>query len=161
MVRAALEGLAAETLKTYEQMMLHITRKSGGTISFEVASQVAVSLTSAVMSPVYAQIKPEDLGKDLRDLQVARAYGERLVKVGKNATRRTVQKLVEEYPTHSFIIDASEAKTIFNTVTDPSKEVTDLYSVMSTHLDATRNPCYVERLDTDQEEKDNGQTSGN
>ena len=78
-VHTALRGLADETLRAYEQMMLQIKIRSGGSISFEVASKIAASMATSVMSSVYAQITPEDLGRDLRDLQIATAYGERLV----------------------------------------------------------------------------------
>ena len=74
--------------------MLQIKRRSAGSVSFEVASQIAISMTTGVMSSVYAQIKPEDLGRDLRDLHVATAYGERLVEHGGNAKRGAVRKLV-------------------------------------------------------------------
>ena len=152
-VRTALEGLAEETLRTYEKMMLAITFKSGGSVSFEVASQVAASMATGVMSPVYAQIRPEDLGNDLRDLHIATAYGTRLIRHGKNATREAVRQLVEDYPAHGFIIDAVEAKSLFTTVAEPQEIVLALASLLggSLSIDATSSPCFVERLDTEEE----------
>ena len=159
-VHTALKGLADETLRAYENSMLEIKRRSGGLISFEVASQIAVSMTTGVMSSVYAQIKPDDLGLDLRELNVAIAYGLRLVRHGKNAKRGTVRHLVEDYPTHDFIIDASEAKGLFKAVSEPKDEVAELGGTLaaSSLVDAAKDPCYVARLDT-LEEKD-GQTRG-
>ena len=77
-VDTALEGLAKKTLETFETIMLHITFGSDKSISFEAASKVAASLTTGTMSEIYAQIKPDDLGNDLRNLRVAEAYGNRL-----------------------------------------------------------------------------------
>ena len=132
--------------------MLNITYGSKGRISFEMASNIAASITTGVMTAVYAQIKPDDLGKDLRDLHVARAYGERLIKHGGNATEDTVKHLVEGYPTHGFIIDASEAKDLFKAVVEPPQEITELFNILDLSLlDPTRRPCYVKRLDTVEE----------
>ena len=159
-VHTALKGLADETLRAYEQMMLQIKIRSQGAISFEVASKIAASMATSVMSSVYAQITPEDLGRDLRDLQIATAYGERLVKHGGNAKRSTVRHLVEEYPTHSFIIDSSEAKELFKVVKEPTREVGQLLGLLSKFslVDANKDPCYVARLDM--EETADGETEG-
>ena len=112
-VRTALNGLFEETYRAFEQVMLRITLSSGHSISFDVASRVAATIATGVMTPVYAQVDPESLGNDLRDLSVATAYGERLVEHGGNASLETVRRLVEDYPTHGFIIDSEEAKELF------------------------------------------------
>ena len=149
-VRTALQGLADETLRTYEKMMLAIKIKSEGSISFEVASRIAASMATGVMSPVYAQIKPEDLGNDLRDLNIATAYGRRLIKHGENAESEAVRRLVEEYPAHGFIIDSVEAKSLFTTVTEPQDEVISLARLLDSSMTdaSSRRPCVVKRLDT-------------
>lgn len=158
-VHTALKGLADETLRAYEQMMLQIKYKSRGSVSFEVASQIAASITTGVMSSVYAQVKPEDLGRDLRDLHVATAYGERLVEHGENVKHGAVRHLVEDYPTHSFIIDASEAKTLFKKVSEPLAEATALIRILNSAslLDVSKSPCYVSRLDA--KENQHGETA--
>ena len=162
-VHTALKGLADETLRAYEHSMLQIKAKSEGQISFEVASHTAVSMTIGVMSSVYAQIKPDDLGRDLRELHVATAYGERLVKHSKNAKRGAVRHLVEGYPTHDFIIDASEAGELFKAVNTPSGAVAALSNALVTTslVDASKSPCWVARLDNQeldsQEEQQDGE----
>ena len=141
-VRTALDGLAEETYKVFEHVMLEITRRSDHVISFDVASRVASEIAVGVMTPVYAQVDPESLGNDLRDLSVATAYGERLVRHGGNATRKTVLRLVEDYPTHEFIIDSEEAKGLFKDIEEPTDEMDSLitelgdiiYSVQSQHI---------------------------
>ncbi len=160
-VRTALDGLAEETFKVFEQAMLRITVSSGFTISFDVASRVASEIATGVMAPVYAQVDPESLGNDLRDLSVATAYGERLVEHGGNATNETVRKLVEDYPTHEFIIDREEVRNIFKTVREPNEEMVNfitsigdiIYSVQSPHviLRADRNLEREEDHDGDEE----------
>ena len=96
--------------------MLHITFGSDKSISFEAASKVAANLTTGTMSEIYAQINPGDLGNDLRNLRVAEAYGNRLAAYGRNTKPDAVSRLVHKYPSHDYIIDAEEAKTLFRTV---------------------------------------------
>jgi hypothetical protein len=64
--------------------------------------------------PMTAQIEPERLGKVQRAINIANAYGTRLD--GGNLKRGGLEKLVQGYLTHRFVIDLEEAKTIFNRV---------------------------------------------
>ena len=146
-VRTALDGLADETYKVFEKVVLSITLSSNHTITFDVASRVASEIATGVMAPVYAQVDPESLGNDLRDLSVATAYGERLVELGGNATRETVRQLVEDYPTHEFIIDSAEAKKIFKTVREPSDEINRLIIELGEIIYSVRSPHVILRAD--------------
>ena len=146
-VRSALDGLAEETYKVFEQVMLKITLSSDHTISFDVASRIASAVATGVMAPVYAQVDPESLGNDLRDLSVATAYGERLAEHGGNATLETVRRLVEDYPTHEFIIDSKEARKLFKTVNNPTPEMTALTVALGDIAYRSQSPHVVRRLD--------------
>ena len=148
-VRKALEGLSEETMKIYENVMLGIKRRSRQAISFEVASRVAASMATGVMAPVYAQISPEALGNDLRDLAIARDYGERLIEHGKNADLETIRTLIEDYPSHRFIIDRSEAEQLFNTVPIPTDSVTRLITTLGSRILLQQRRRIVRRLDTE------------
>ena len=81
-VGTALKGLAEETFAVFEHAMLGIKNRSSQTVSFEVSSRIATNLAARVMAPIYAQVDPESLGNDLRDLNIATAYGERLAAIG-------------------------------------------------------------------------------
>ncbi len=146
-VRAALNGLAEETFKVYEHAMLGITVGSQQTISFDVASRVASTIATGVMAPVYQQIDPEALGNDLRDLSVATAYGERLIGHGGNATQETVRQLVEDYPTHDFIIDREEAKGLFINVDNTTGEMNALIRAFGEIVYLMQEPHVVHRVD--------------
>lgn len=147
-IRAAFAGLADETLKVYEKVMLAITIKSGNAVSFEVASNIAAKIATGVMEPIYARIDPEQFGLDIRDLEVASAYGESLVEKGKNATRDAVRKLVEGYPSHEFIIDKLDASKLFTNVSEPTEEVFELITELGDRIYSEQRPCFVQRLDT-------------
>lgn len=146
-VRTALAGLAEETYGVFERVMLNIKIGSGQAISFDVASRIAATIATGVMAPIYAQIDPELLGSDLRDLAEASSYGERLVKYGRNATDETVRKLVEDYPTHGFIIDREEATNIFNKVPSLPNEITDLMNELGGLVYRVHKPHYIARID--------------
>ena len=146
-VRTALDGLADETFKVYERVMLGITKRGGQTISFDVSSRIASTIATGVMEPVYAQIDPQSLGNDLRDLSVATEYGNRLAEHGGNAKTGTVKKLVEGYPAHEFIIDSAEAKQLFNRVNDPTKEMNSLTMALGELIYSVQSPHFIYRLD--------------
>jgi len=146
-VRTALGGLSAETFDVFEAIMLGIKVKSGHTISLEMASRIAAQIATGVMTPVYAQINPEALGNDLRDLNVAKAYGDRLVEHGKNAEDTTVRRLVEGYPEHGFIIDKAEASELFKRVSEPSIALIKLARALGSNVYTEQSPHYIMRVD--------------
>ena len=158
-VRTALDGLADETFKVYERVMLGITVGSEQTISFDVASRVAARIAMGVMSPVYAQISPQALGKDLRDLAVATAYGQRLIEKGKNATQEAIRMLVEGYPAHDFIIDIDEARKLFKAVNFASDDCHKLIAELGSIAYLVQSPHVIRRLDGDFEHSE-GSTNG-
>ena len=118
-VRTAFDGLSDECWQLYDKIMYSI-KSQGGTISYDRASTIATQIVTGVLAPVYSQINPDVLGSDLRNLRVATEYGNRLANYGKNANFDTVSKLVSDYPSHDFIIDAAEARTLFQFVPPPT-----------------------------------------
>lgn len=123
LTRSAFEALAEASLELFETYMLNITMRSGGLVSFRLASDISASLTSQLMAPIYSQINPNVVGSDYRDLNVAVDYGERLSQHGGNAKTGTIQKLVRGYPSHDFIIDDEEARSLFRSVDTPSEKI--------------------------------------
>lgn len=146
-IRTAFNGLAEETLDTFERIMMGIKAGSQGSVSFETASRIASTMSSSVMAPVYAQINPEDLGNDLRDLNVATQYGRRLIVEAKNCNENTVRSLVSDYPSHDFIIDRQEAKSLFKVVDEPSHELKLLTNALGSLAYREFEPKAVLRLD--------------
>ena len=163
-VTKALEGLHQETVKVYIRVMDVINQWSRQAVSFEVASRIATNIATGIMAPVYGQINPEALGNDLRDLEIAKEYGKRLIEHGKNANRQTIETLIGGYPSHGFVIDKSEAKTLFNdNDLDTSKNISKLIVTLSEHDDwmyAEKRPCVVQRLDTEVIQPTGGEGDG-
>jgi hypothetical protein len=127
LTRSAFESLAEVSYELYEQFMLRITMSSGGLVSFKLASELSASMASNLLSAVYAQINPDVVGNDFRDLNVALQYGIRLIRNAGNADLSTVLHLVNHYPSHDFIIDNEEASELFQNVDQPEEE---LYSLI-------------------------------
>lgn len=125
--RASFEALSDAAFELYEKLMISITLKSGGLVGFRLASELSSSMASNLLAPVFAQINPDTVGSENRDLDVAMAYGLRLAEYSENAPLQSVLQLVRAYPSHDFIIDDDELKQLFENVETPSE---DLYSVI-------------------------------
>ena len=151
-VGTALKGLAKETFSLFEKAMLDIQHRSRQSVSFEVSSRIATDLATRVMVPIYSQIDPESLGNDLRDLKIANAYGHRLARHSKNVRKRTVERLIEDYPSHDFIIDMTEAVTLFHRVEGLSESAYALINALDKVVYTPQLPARVLRLDLELEE---------
>ncbi len=146
-IGTAFEGLTDECYKLFEKIMLDIKKRSRYNISFETASRIASDIVSGVMAPVYAQINPDSLGNDLRDLRVAQAYGERLAKFSNNVKPRTVSELIRDYPSHDFIIDQREASDLFKNVEEPPESLSVLISEIGPYVYTEQEFSVIDRLD--------------
>lgn len=153
LVRQSFQGLADETYDVFEKIMLEIKMQSSGQISFDAASRIASEIAARVMAPVYGQINPETLGNDLRDLEVAQAYGERLEHVSKNTKKGALRHLIHGYPSHDFIIDRSECKDLFSTVCQPNDDIQNLIELLARFVYAEQHPHLVCRWDEKSGEK--------
>jgi hypothetical protein len=132
--KSALEALRESAPELYEYLMVSITAKSGGTIRFKLASEISSSITSNLLSPIYAQLDHNVVGGEYRDLDVAFHYGIRLIEHSKNAAPTTVYHIVHHYPAHYFIIDNEEAADLFHNVEAPSEH---LYTIAGYMGDVT------------------------
>lgn len=139
--KSTFESLADVAFDTFENIMLKITLKSDELISFKVASEVSAEIVSNVMAPIYAQLSPDVIGSDYREMSVALEYGRRLAGFGGNISLANVTHLIHHYPAHDFIIDDAEAATLFHRVGDPSDGLYDLVALLGNSVyDQARSP---------------------
>jgi len=110
----ALKQIMESSFDSFEQQMISIIRHSGGAITTKVAAEIASSLTVGIFSPISAQVDPLRLGVVKRAIQIGLNYGNRLA--SSNVKEGTVEKLVNEYPAHGFVIDQIEARLLFKNV---------------------------------------------
>lgn len=111
----AMGVLTNSAFEAFESYFLKIIENSQGHISAKTSAEIARELAVGLFAPMTGQIDPERLGEVQRAITVANVYGSRLNK-GNNLKRGALDKLVQGYPTHGFVIDLEEAKTLFNNV---------------------------------------------
>jgi len=111
----ALHIVSGQSFFAFEDHFLKILNRSGGTISTKTSANIAALMAYNLMTPIMAQIDPMKLGEVQRAINIAFEYGKRL---GKEVqiSEDCVYNLIYNYPSHGFVIDFSEAQTLFPNV---------------------------------------------
>jgi len=113
----AMDYLNRRSTEIFDTQFMSLIVKSGGAITIKTAADIAGKITSGLLSPIVAQVDPVRLGEMTRAVKIAYDYGKRL-----NADEEIVHKLINDYPSHSFVIDFEEAQDIFKNV----RELTEI-----------------------------------
>lgn len=108
-VYTSLRSISEQAFNFFEDHLFEIKKRSGGLITTKTAADLATSMAVGLLTPITSQIDPLRLGEVQRALNVATEYGKRL-----GADDKTLTKLTSSYPSHSFIIDYEEVKTLLN-----------------------------------------------
>jgi hypothetical protein len=111
--------LRQEALETFNEFLLDINGGSG--LSTKTASEIASKLVIGLFEPMFAQIDPIRLGEMNAALQIANEYGNRLHEKSKSLKTGALAKLINNYPTHGFVIDRAEARKLFERVESPTE----------------------------------------
>ena len=138
-ITQALSSLNVRTLEFFRKVLLDLRQGSRGQISTKLASQIATNLAVGAYSKIFEQIDPSQLGSIERAINIALDYGKRLK--SSNVKEGTLDRLVTEYSSHSFVIDINEAKDLFNDVREPTDLEEELgyciYAVTRDEVDET------------------------
>lgn len=128
----AFSRLREESEATFQKLFESVLDFGGGRFSLKTASEIAVSLTSGLLSPLTGQIDPLKVGETSRQMRILVDYATRLSKLGKVQTRKAIAQLSSAYSSHSFVIDRKEAKRLFGEdfVRSPDKEETNLATLL-------------------------------
>lgn len=129
-----LQGQAMSAFRTY---LVELTRDAG--LSTKVASDIASKLTTGLFQPIFGQIDPTKLAEMQRAMEIAFAYGARLNEKSQNLRQGGLEKLITSYPSHGFVIDRKEAKTIFTRVFKPTGALAQLSMASFAEMNATIN----------------------
>jgi len=112
-----MQGLQVALTHSQQAFALFMeVRRGGMRLPTKQAGEFAAKMATGVVAPLYAQIDPNRIGEMQRAIQIATEYGLRLNEYKKNLKPGALEKLVAEYPSHSFVIDRKEAKTLFERV---------------------------------------------
>ena len=155
--KSAVWSLTEEAFRMFEQVLLGIKVRSGGTVGFKVSSHVAASITSGLLAPVMSQLDPLAIGEDYQNLHIAQEYGERLIAKYGTIKEDAVSSLVEQYPSHGFVIDFLEADKLLGNVELTPLEIIRLQGCLAplVHRPNSRD-IIVRRLREDIGESDEG-----
>lgn len=103
-----LRDYALELVDSYTLLLL-----KRSSMSVMEAVKISVSYATGIMRPLYEQINPLEIGEHRRLLAIGEEYAKRLLDLTKNPRQKEiVAALVSKYPSHSFVIDADEAREI-------------------------------------------------
>lgn len=112
----ALEQLLEHSMDSFDAIVRMLLRNAPMDIPQSI--ERAERLLAAMVSPLYRQIDPHELGESGRYLAEIEEYAFRAMRrwgySGKSESeiRQIVRKLVWTYPSHDFVIDLTEAKEI-------------------------------------------------
>ena len=129
----AVNYLHLQAMTAFRGYLLELTRDAG--LSTKVASDISSKLTTGLYEPVFAQLDPMKLAEMQRALEIAHAYGTRLNEKSGNLRIGGLSSLVSGYPSHGFVIDRKEAKTLFIDVQRPSQLVSDLSRALHAQME--------------------------
>lgn len=120
----AVNYLQVQAMSAFRSYLLELTTETG--LSTKVASDISSRLTTGLFEPVFAQIDPMKLAEMQRATEIAFAYGNRLNEKSNNMRTGGLAQLVTGYPSHGFVIDRKEAKTLFQQVLRPEGFIAEL-----------------------------------
>ncbi|GAB1540441.1 hypothetical protein NUACC21_31100 [Scytonema sp. NUACC21] len=116
-LQKALTVLSLQGFQIFQQHFIATTVSSGGVVTTKTAADIASSIAVGLLAPIASQIEPLRLGAVYRSMDVAYEYGIRL----NPNLKKTVNKLINDYPSHGFVIDRKEAQELFPVVREPSQ----------------------------------------
>lgn len=98
--------------------------------SLQIRAKTAVAtsdrLISSFFARIYQQLDPIRLAEYERAMTIMMEYGHRLKEGGENVCDGALERLVKEYPDHTFVIDRHEAAELFRNVREPSEAEQEL-----------------------------------
>lgn len=140
-----LSYLNSQAVETFKSYLFDLTGSMG--ISTKTASEIAANITKGLYTPIYEQIEPLRLGEMNAALQIAHEYGTRLNEKSETLKEDSLSKLIHAYPTHSFVIDRAEAKTLFNKVSHPDNDLKHICDGLSWLPYGRHSPFVIDLTD--------------
>ena len=112
----ALSQLLTYSLDSLDGIIRHLLSRAP--IDIPYAIEHAQPLFAAIVSPLYSQVDPHELGEAGRSLALSEEYAMRVMgrwgysEIEDIARRAIARRLTWDYPTHGFVIDLEEAQDI-------------------------------------------------
>ncbi len=116
-----LNALQLKATETFGRLFSNLIQGSSS-ITLKTAGEIAAKMTADLYSPLYSQVDPLHIGEAGRAMSIASHYGSRLLENGQNITPESLHAIISKYPSHSYVIDRTEASRLFRSVVEPSHE---------------------------------------
>lgn len=115
-IQESLDSIHKHAHNIFKECLVDI--KIGTRISMKMAGELASSLATGMIAPLYAQIDPDRIGELKRAMKIAAQYGEQLNEKTQNLKENegALEKIIAGYPSHSFVIDRKEATKLFKRI---------------------------------------------
>jgi len=112
---AAILQVRQEAFEAFDHFFALLLKRSGGMRISELL-EPAGKFIANLMSPLYNQIDPAKYGKRVRQLDIGLEYAKRVLRRYKlyddGDASSLAEKLVFQYPSHSFVINYNEAQVL-------------------------------------------------
>lgn len=129
-VGGALQSLQERAYNAFSHFLYEYKTGIGRNATMRTASEVAVNLTNGLFGPIYGQIDPMHVGESGRAITIAKQYATRLQSKCQNYTTETLEYLIAEYPSHTFVIDRDEATKLFKNIRAASDDEMSLAAML-------------------------------
>ena len=129
----ALETVREEAFAFFEDYFLKLRTRSGLQITTRTAAEIASQMTVGLLEPFVGQIDPLRVADIRLSMRIAKDYGERLRT--ENVRAGTIDKLVYQYPSHSSVLDWTEATKLFEEVREPTQAESELADNVASMVD--------------------------
>ncbi len=137
----AFEPLRKQALETFCGVFDHLRHDINFGLSSKFAAEIANNLTIGLLAQVYAQIDPLRVAELDRVLKIGAGYAERLAHG--NLYDGAIGMLLAGYPSHSFVIDKEEAKSLlFKIVETPIDALSKLGDLFCKLDENGLGPCF-------------------
>jgi hypothetical protein len=143
-ITQALTSLNTRSQGVFLDILVELKKGSRGQLSTKLAADIASHLAIGLYEKIYAQIDPTHLGSIERSIHIALDYGTRLKT--SNVKRGTIDKLVNGYSSHNFVIDIEEAKQLFENVRPPNDSEEELGECLSHVMRDSSETSFVWKL---------------
>ena len=144
---AAFRTLQSTSFNLFEQFLLDLTSHSGGRITLKTAAEVSANMTVGLLEPIFAQFDPKTIGDNYRSTQVANEYAHRLnIVAGNMPGSEEIGTLVSGYPSHGFVIDRTEAGTLFRSVHPMEGDLAELIELLQLDAIIPADPAIIRFL---------------
>lgn len=133
-INQAITNIAGQATSMVNTLFYNMYLEGGGFLSTKTASEVASRVTADLLSPITSQISPLRIGEISRANKIGVQYGYRLCNRDKDVTQKqkdAIFRLTSHYPSHSFVIDIDEAKTLLDNVRGPEDVESELSQALA------------------------------